>query len=344
MSVKEFKEKLIDSVLSILWRQWASIGVYSDVEQENRFLIDPESLLCVTCFFGRFDQRLFDEVLSWLGEYGHLLNIDRLKNVLRLFNMMEKQICGAASEYLVEKEQKRKWEKLFHFCEKNRQEHDMEDFFMDRSMTPLPTVGEVDKIFSRWGFRRDAFDLRRRIQNMDFEKPSNLLFKLRSFFGVNARADISAFLLYSEGDNSLQISQKISFNQRNVYRILNDLYESGLVEKKNMGKRSLYTIDHDSWSSFFQATLDVSYIIWARVFSAFSFLCKSMYYQPDKFEDPYLAASEFKEISERFIPDIEVSGLVVPTKSLKNRLGESYTPHFIDYVEKILDKLMASNK
>lgn len=341
MSVKKFKEKFIDSVLDILWSQWASIGVYSDVEQENKFLIDPESLLCVTCFFGRFDQRLFDEVLSWLSEYGHLLNIDRLKNVLKLFNRMEIHILGAVSEHLVKREQKRKWDKVFHFCQENRQEYDIENFFMDKSMAPLPTIGEADKIFSRWGFRRDVFNLRRRIQNIDFEKPSNLLFKLRSFFGVNARADISAFLLHSDGDNSLQISQKINFNQRNVYRVLNDMHESGLVEKRNIGKRSLYKINHDNWSNFFQASSDISYIIWAKVFSAFSFLCKSMYYQPDKFEDPYLAASEFRRISERFIPDIEISELEITSRSLKNLLGESYTPHFIDYVEKILDQLMA---
>jgi len=340
MSVKEFKEHLLESMLNILWKQWSTVGLYSNLEQENKFLIDPESLLCVSCFFGRFDPRLFDEVISWLSENGNLLNIDRLKNVLRFFINSETNVLGAVAEYLVKKEQKRKWDRVVHFCTKKKKEEKIQNLFVAKDLVPVPVVGKFDPVFLRWGFRRNEVNLRKRIQKIDFEKPCNLLLKLRSFFGVNACADIYAFLLFSEGDNSLQISQKVHFNQRNVYQVLNDLHKSGLVEKKSIGKRSLYTIDHSSWINFFRIEVQLSYIIWSKVFSALSYLYEKMIYQPERFEDSYLASSEFREISEKFIPEIETSGLRVQSGHLEKLTGESYTPQFIDYVRNILHQLM----
>jgi len=342
MSVKEFKEHLLESMLNILWKQWSTVGLYSNLEQENKFLIDPESLLCVSCFFGRFDPRLFDEVISWLSENGNLLNIDRLKNVLRFFINSETNALGAVAEYLVKKEQKRKWDRVVHFCTKKKKEEKIQNLFVAKDLVPVPVVGKFDPVFLRWGFRRNEVNLRKRIQKIDFEKPCNLLLKLRSFFGVNARADIYAFLLFSEGDNSLQISQKVHFNQRNVYQVLNDLHKSGLVEKKSIGKRSLYTIDHSSWINFFRIEVQLSYIIWSKVFSALSYLYEKMIYQPERFEDSYLASSEFREISEKFIPEIETSGLRVQSSHLEKLTGESYTPQFIDYVRNILNQLMGN--
>lgn len=339
MSLKKFKRNLLDSMLQMLWKQWSSVGIYSNLESENKFLIDPESLLCATCFFGRFDPRLFDEVMSWLSENGNMLNIDRLKNVLRCFDDLETNILGAVAEYLVKKEQKRKWDRVVDYCKKKKKEK-VQNLFLTKNFESIPIVGESDPVFLRWGFRRDEVKLRKRLQKIDLEKPCNLLYKMRSFFGVNARADINTFLMFSEGDNSLQISQKIFFNQRNVYKVLNDLHRSGLVEKRNIGKRSLYTIDRSHWSSFFNKDINLSYIIWPKVFSSLLYLFKRMFYKPEKFEDTYLASSEFRNISERFIPEIENSGLKVQSRHLERLTGELYTPQFFDYVKKILHELI----
>ncbi len=343
MSVKKFREYLLDSMLNILWKQWAALGIYSNVEQENKYLIDPESLLCATCSFGRFDQRLFDEVIIWLSENGNILNIDRLKNVLVFFDGLEINILGAIAEYLAQKEKKKKWDRVVLFCERKKKEGETQALFMTKNLIPIPVVGKSDEIFLRWGLRRNEVNSRHIFREIDFENPCNFLFKMRSFFGVNARADICTFLLFSEGDNSLQISNKIHFNQRNVYHVLNELCRSGLIEKKYFGKRGLYTLDHYNWSDFFKIDKSFSYIIWAKVFSAFYYLFAQIFQQPERFEDSYLASSEFREISEKFIPEIKSSGLKVLSKHLNRTTGELFTPQFIDYVEKILHQLIGKN-
>jgi DNA-binding transcriptional regulator GbsR (MarR family) len=339
MSVKEFREHLLDSILNILWKQWSALGIYSNVEQENKFLIDPESLLCATCSFGRFDQRLFDEVIIWLCENGNLLNIGRLKNVLVLFEGLEINILGAISEYLSLKE-KKKWDRVVLFCNRKKKDVETQNLFMNKDSIPIPIVGKPDEIFLKWDLRRNEVNLRHIIREMDMENPCNLLFKMRSFFGVNARADICAFLLFSDGDNSLQISKKVHLNQRNIYQVLNEMCQSGLVEKKHSGKRNLYTLDHSNWSDFFKIDKSISYIIWAKAFSALNNLFEQMIQQPEKFEDSYLASSNLREISEKFIPEIQFSGLKVQSKHLERVTGELFTPQFIDYVEKILHQLM----
>ncbi len=342
--MKVFKHYLLESILHILWKQWSAVGIYSNIEAEYSFIIDPESLLCATCSFGRFDQRLFDEAMVWFRENGHLLNIDRLKTVLRNFEEFEIKTLGAIAEYLVIKEKKRKWERVVRFCEKTINEKDAQKYFLTKDFNSLPVIGKPDKIFQKWGLLRSEVNLPKTNHVLDFERPSNILFKLRSFFGVNARADICAFLLLCKEDNSLQISKKVNFNQRNVYQVLNQLYASGLLEKKYAGQRSLYTFNKERWTTFLKFDGSISYVVWSKIFSPLSYLFKQLLNYPELFKDAYLTSSKLREISEVFVPEIEASCLLTSTMSSKNKIGESFTLHFENYVREILNQLLLSHK
>jgi hypothetical protein len=50
---------------------------------ETPWMIDPEALLLATCTFGRYEPRLFDEVLDWMRTNGWVMNTQRLGTVLR---------------------------------------------------------------------------------------------------------------------------------------------------------------------------------------------------------------------------------------------------------------------
>jgi hypothetical protein len=314
------------------------------VEAEYSFIIDPESLLCATCSFGRFDQRLFDEAMVWLCENGHLLNIDRLKTVLKNFEEFETKTLGAIAEHLVLVEKKRKWERVVHFCGKAKKEKDTQKYFLTNDFNSLPVIGKPDKIFQKWGLLRSEINLPQTRHILDFERPSNILFKLRSFFGVNARADICTFLLLCKEDNSLQISKKVNFNQRSVYQVLNQLYASGLLEKKYAGQRSLYTIDKEHWNAFLKFDGSISYVVWSRIFSPLSYLFKQIQKYPELLKDAYLTSSKLREISEVFIPEIDASCLLTSNMSAKKIIGESFTLHFENYVREILTQLLETGR
>lgn len=62
-----FKWDVLHQILGILWRQWSAIGVPGYSDTEETVVVDPEALLLLTLTVARHDNRLFDQVLDWLG-------------------------------------------------------------------------------------------------------------------------------------------------------------------------------------------------------------------------------------------------------------------------------------
>ena len=83
-SLKKFKGEYLTLLLDFLWRQWSALGVAGQVRANDDWVVDLEALLLLTCTVGRHDPRLFDEMLDWLQTNGWLINVMRLKRILRV--------------------------------------------------------------------------------------------------------------------------------------------------------------------------------------------------------------------------------------------------------------------
>ena len=83
MLQKDFRDIFLDNILGFLWRQWSAIGVLGEARAREPWVIDPEALLVFTLETGRYDPRLFDEVMDWLVTNGHLIDMQRLRGILR---------------------------------------------------------------------------------------------------------------------------------------------------------------------------------------------------------------------------------------------------------------------
>ena len=67
MLLKDFNSELRNRMHAFLWRQWGQLGLASaSVESKDEWVIDPEALLLLTGTLGRWDPRLFDEVIVWI--------------------------------------------------------------------------------------------------------------------------------------------------------------------------------------------------------------------------------------------------------------------------------------
>src|SRR4030066_1096 len=66
MLQKDFRYLFLENILNFLWRQWSALGVLGEARTEDPWVIDPEPMLLFTLEMGRFEPRLFDEVLDWL--------------------------------------------------------------------------------------------------------------------------------------------------------------------------------------------------------------------------------------------------------------------------------------
>ncbi|MEK7994210.1 MAG: hypothetical protein AAB403_10440, partial [Planctomycetota bacterium] len=99
----EYRDKLRLTRLRWLWREWTALGVAGTAAGEKRNVIDPEALLLFTGTVGRWDPRLFDEVVDWLSSNGRLINGPRLKRLLREYEFSSGRIIAAICSVLPKK-------------------------------------------------------------------------------------------------------------------------------------------------------------------------------------------------------------------------------------------------
>src|SRR4030043_1499831 len=110
MSQKNFKNIFLEHILSFLWRQWSALGVLGESRSEDPWAVDPEPLLLFTLEIGRYEPRLFDEVLDWLVVNGRWIDLQRLRGILRPKNDTTIQLTGAVASFLMKERNERKWQ------------------------------------------------------------------------------------------------------------------------------------------------------------------------------------------------------------------------------------------
>ena len=112
MSLNEFRNIFMENIFSFLWRQWSALGVLGEARSKDAWVIDPEALLVFTIEMGRYETRLFDEVMDWLAVNGYWIDLQRLKGTLRKQEEREGRLMGAAAAWLAVNSDDRKWKNL----------------------------------------------------------------------------------------------------------------------------------------------------------------------------------------------------------------------------------------
>src|SRR5580658_4780659 len=100
MLLKDFRAALLDHLLTFLWGQWTALGVLGVSRAEEKWIIDPEPLLIISLELGRYEPRLFDEILAWLEVNGERLDTARLRRLLAKQDVDVLRVVGGALRYL----------------------------------------------------------------------------------------------------------------------------------------------------------------------------------------------------------------------------------------------------
>ncbi len=225
-SFHELQRSLSEALIQFLWDQWVSIGVGGATRSRPvPFAVDPEALLLATTRFGLGDARLFGEALDWLVVNGKLLGAQRLKSlhlgsglgdvrVLRAMDRhMEELVPGKPSKLLA--------------------------FAATTSAAPL---------LSEW-FGKSAFELRELSRRPNPEEPEAFLFKMRSFFGINARAETFSWLLLAgRAGHPAGIARETGWGAKTIQVVLNEMSESGLVLLTEGEREKRFRIHPDHWT------------------------------------------------------------------------------------------------
>lgn len=273
MTPSQLHAVLLEALVELAWAQWTALGV-AGVGPAPRSVVDPEGLLVATMSIGRWDARLFDEVLDWVVANNAIVDAARLRRLATDSAPEQRRLVAAvarvASQDPVRAGLKRVDADLI--ARENGVDYGSQPLF--RSSVPASQDwGAPDEVFASVGFRRPALELRGMSRRPDTSNPACLRFKARALVGVGARAEVLSYLWTHDWAHGRLIAEHAAYNQSPVADYLILLCGARLAEKRVDGRRTEYRLT-EALRSVGQP--QPPYIAWDRVWPALTRVFESL--------------------------------------------------------------------
>lgn len=294
---------------------------------EDEWILDPEPLLVFSLGIGRYEARLFDEVLKWLLVNGDWLDVARLRKILKERQDEQEliRLVGAAISLAASRGNRRKWGALAgHLRQEYRARwpHQGEEvlFRMEAGRTHPPVSQErADPAFAAFGLNRpNARVAEGEAYHVPKEVPvnagSNIRFLLRSLFGTGAKSEAILYLLTHEGGRPREIAEEVGLFWLSIHQALLDLSKSGLVLTRRKGKRVEYWLSSKRWWSFLSSggietsAAPLKPLNWIAIYSALWTLWKSVDQLAAVTESEYIKTSKFRDSVEILVSEFSRAG------------------------------------
>lgn len=243
MSLKRFRNEFLEMLLRFLWREWTALGVAGQERGALHHVVDPEALLLFTCSLGRYDQRLFDEVLDWLAKNGSFLNIQRMRNILRREAFGGREVLSAVADWLSQRDDPMKWKLLAKTRAATNERHAL---FHLPDGRPLPLSADSDETFLEHGFIRSPIALRGYSHAFAADAAPSLFLKMRALFGVNARCDVLTYLAMNGTGHPREVARELYYSQKAIHDVMTDMARSGVIHSSRGARERTFRITSDS--------------------------------------------------------------------------------------------------
>jgi DNA-binding transcriptional ArsR family regulator len=297
----------VKELLAFCWDQWAQLGVSAAVRRRDRWAADPEALIVLTLTVGRYDARLFDEMLDWLVLNERLLSVHRLRNLAPTDE--DRALVGAALEWLSD------WRPRARFAQsKGTSEHE--------AATPKPLfhglsgVRDNDRSFFRHGFSRPPVSPSHKSQAPNLTEPVSFAFRMRQLLGVGARAECLRVLLsLPEVPVSVQaISESAGYAKRNASEALSALRAAGVLDSVEVANEVRYRAPRERWAALLAMSPSElpEHREWPSLFS--SLLLVLHWLEDSGLDDlsDYLRASQAEEVMAQVRRKLLYAGVALP--------------------------------
>jgi hypothetical protein len=329
--LKEYRNKLQQTLLQWLWREWTSLGVAGTGPMETYNVIDPEALLLFTGTVGRWDPRLFDEVIDWLVTNGQRLNGPRLKRMLREWRFSSGRVAAAMCAILRPRGRRLDWRMT------QAAPGPEETLFFGKDSLPLPDYGPRDPDFLAQGFRRGRLELRNYSKQPDSTQPACLWLTLRSLLGINCRAEIMLYLLTNSSGYPSQIARDTGYTQRNIQDVMVDLAASGQLRQTRKGREVRYCLASPLWKRLLLGAKEPpAWLFWPAVLRALELVWLRLCDEKLEALSDSAQASELFLLIRRIRPLLERSDLGHLLTPESRGLGTDYHATFIHDLDAIL--------
>jgi hypothetical protein len=343
MSQKDFRDVFLDNVFNFLWRQWSALGVLGESRAEDAWVIDPEPMLLFTLEIGRYEPRLFDEVLDWLVVNGKWIDLQRLRGILKGKDEALTKLIGAVAIFLSEKSDERKWQNIARFCKPETRKHSdrAESLFLSKDGNRHLPSPEPDLSFLSCGFNRPEIKIRRLTREVPITSQGTIRFLLRALFGVGSRAECLTYLLTNEGGHPSEVARAIGLSVRGTQDTLIDLSRSGLILTRTRGKRKMeYWLSHERWWEFLTkgSISEIKkpiWIDWISLYSALSKVWAAFNELSKEGLSDYMRSSKLRDSMETVANEFLKSGLDIPKVPGKHVRFQEYEKAFETFITNI---------
>jgi hypothetical protein len=243
MSLNVFRDDYLETILRFLWREWTALGVTGQDDAPLRHVVDPEALLLFTCSLGRYDQRLFDEVMDWLVKNGRFLGIQRMRNILHREKFCGGTVLSAVADFLSQHEDPAKW-KLLARMEGPTDKRQALFHFPDGR--PMPQLADTDATFLKHGFIRGSVTQRGYSQTFPADAVSCRFLEMRALFGVNARCDVLTYLALNGPGHPREVARELYYSQKAIHDVMTDMACSAVVQSSRGARERTFRIAADA--------------------------------------------------------------------------------------------------
>ena len=335
---RDFKYLFLENILNFLWRQWSALGVLGEARTKDPWVYDPEPMLLFTLEMGRYEPRLFDEVMDWLVANGKWIDMQRLRGILRKKDEITRNLMGAVSAFLMKEGDERKWKNLNRLCRSQISERSNNSIplFYDKDGRPHPIVTKPDPNFLTYGLNRPKLEVRRMTREIPITSKDTLRFLLRGLFGLGSRAECLVYLLTHDGGHPSEVSKNIGLSVRGTQDALIELSGSGLILTRVKGKRKIeYWLSQERWWEFLSSGTGIKKPVWIDWISLYDALSKmwAVLNEIDQGDlSDYMRSSKLRDSFEMVGNEFTKSGLDIPPRPGKNVGPEEYEKSFESFV------------
>ncbi len=313
-SFTDSSNRLTGQVVDFLWHQWSAIGVAGYARADDDWIIDPEALLLATTRFGRHDSRLMDESIDWLVKFGRRINLQRLQNLHREWpGVADPRVLAAISDILGQQAVLRKWRVIADLAPEPSAP---ESLYFSRDGKPSGHFGPVEPFFGKYGLLRGKLEHRGMSQPPDPRSRGNLLFILRALFGVNARAEVMAWLLSHDAGHPAAIARSTGYFSKSIQQTLNEMEESGQVISVRQGREKLFRVRAQDWRFLAPVTASGGdskpfprWIDWMPLFAAITRFAEALAVPGIDEKSEHFQAIKLREALDEAMPALVRAGI-----------------------------------
>jgi hypothetical protein len=326
MSLREYRKRILDSLLALLWRQWTALGAPGYGAPIACWALDPEALFAFTCALGRYDARLFDMMAAWLHANERLMNIQRLRTLFQEGLFTGLPVAAAVARTLGKGSAGAKWHLLSQQCINAEKPCPL---FLSADGTPLPVLSKFDPDFQASGFLRSPAEIRAMATPPPATGAATLVLRLRGLFGVSARCEILLYLLTHPTGYPREIARKTHYFHKTIHDALTDMAGSSYVSSLRLGREREYRVESRMLKDALLGGADSPvWIDWPVLFGAIEQFWGGICLLVDRNEeDPLLQSSELRKRAKKLVRALHGQpGFPVIAEAHSNEVSECLAP------------------